>query len=189
MKLYPEARYIGAINDPQRLILSHRLERLTPIPTRIYFNCIVKRIIRRPIRYNKNIAFDSGSERFPDVERAPILTPFELEAKKKLLPIERQLRNHPITTRRLNEIPGKLQEVPQHMKTDLGLRLRKRIFKFSPLPTAKILVTEADLRRKDGSHKEYSIIGKELSIMDFMKKSVDEKDLEEIEMYRKMKKI
>lgn len=189
-RLYPDARYIGMINDPAHQIISERLEALKIRPVRIVFNCMSKRIVRRQLRNNKKIAFNSGQERFKDAERAPLLTASEQEAKKKLLPIERQLHDYPITTRRISQIPGKLHETPQHMKPAFELELRKRLFKFLPLPSAKVLVTEADLKPdSDESYVTATFFGKELNIMDYLKDSVDPKDLQEIKAYKEMKRI
>nr|XP_014095721.2 uncharacterized protein LOC106621393 [Bactrocera oleae] len=145
--LYPDSKYINMINSPRKELISVHLGGTPKAPVRIRFNCILKRVTRRQLRNNKKIVFNSGSERFPELEIRPVqFTVKQLENLKNTLPVERQLRDYPITKKPLSEISSHLYDMPAHMRPAYEPTLRKRLFKFKPLPEPKVLVSEKLLR-------------------------------------------
>ncbi|XP_067633557.1 uncharacterized protein [Eurosta solidaginis] len=149
VNLYPDSKYINMINSPRRegISLRRTIAKLRRRTIRIRFNCITKRVIRRQLRINKKIVFNSGSERFPELDYRPvILNATQLEELKNRLPPERQLRDHPIMRKKASQISSHLLEAPEHMRPAYVPTLRKRFFKFLPLPGPKVLITEQELR-------------------------------------------
>ncbi|XP_011203432.3 uncharacterized protein LOC105226301 [Bactrocera dorsalis] len=141
--LYPDSKYINMINSPRKDLISVHAGGTPKAPVRIRFNCIFRRVTRRQLRNNKKIVFNSGSERFPELEIRPVqLTVKQLEDLKNKLPPERQLRDYPITRRPLSQISSHLYDTPTHMRPAYEPALRKRLFKFRPLPEPKVLVSE-----------------------------------------------
>ncbi|TMW48335.1 hypothetical protein DOY81_006586, partial [Sarcophaga bullata] len=155
LKLYPDAKYITMITKPIRTPLSVRKEPLIDLPPRIKYNCIAKRITRKQLRSNKKIAFNSGQERFRDSYHLPILTQTQQDLIKQSLPLERQFRDHPIMNKSPSEIQTKIFFTPKHMLPHFVPKLRKKLFKFLPLPQAKVLVTEDDTNVKDTDTSGY----------------------------------
>lgn len=141
--LYPDSKYINMINSPRKELISVHQGGIPKVPVRIRFNCIFRPVTRRQLRNNKKIVFNSGSERFPELEIRPVqLTAKQLNHLKNTLPPERQLRDYPITRKPISEIASHLYDTPVHMRPAYEPTLRKRLFKFSPLPEPKVLVSE-----------------------------------------------
>lgn len=149
LKLYPDVKYLTMITKPTRTALSVRKEPLLELPPRLKYNCIAKRIVRKQLKSNKKIAFNSGQERFRDSCHLPILTQKQQELIKQSLPLERQLRDHPVMDKSPSAIQSKVFFTPKHMLPHFVPRLRKKLFKFLPLPEAKVLVTDDDTNVKD----------------------------------------
>lgn len=155
LQLYPDSKYIAMINNPVRTPLSLRSEQILNFLPKIKFNSIAKKITRKQLRNNKKIAFNSSQDRFRDSYRHPIITNKQIEEIKKSLPIERQFRDNPIMEKRVSQIKSKLYETPKHMLPNYEPKLRKKIFKFQPLPQAKVLVTEKDTNFIESSEDGY----------------------------------
>ncbi|XP_046810651.1 uncharacterized protein LOC111675708 [Lucilia cuprina] len=153
--LYPDSKYIAMINNPLRAPLSLRPKTISTIKPQIKFNCIAKRVTRKQLRNNKKIAFSSTQERFRDSYRLPILTLSQQEQLKQSLPYERQFRDHPIMNKLPSDIKSKLYQTPKHMQLNYEPKLRKKIFKFQPLPQAKVLVTENNLNIREAHREGY----------------------------------
>ncbi|CAD7011353.1 unnamed protein product [Ceratitis capitata] len=131
---YPDSKYIKMINTPRKEPISSRAT----------------------AAYNKKIAFSSGTERFPELEiRHVQLTVRQLEKLKASLPPERRLHDHPTMTKSLTEIRSHLYDTPPaHMRPAYEQPLRKKAFKFKPLPERKVLVTK-DLLRPSAAETLY----------------------------------
>ncbi|XP_017486203.1 PREDICTED: uncharacterized protein LOC108374716 [Rhagoletis zephyria] len=172
--MFPDSKYINMINSPHREYLSIRPGGMPTAPMQIRFNCISKRVIRRQLRINKKIVFNSGSERFPDLDIRPVMfTATQLERLKQSLPPERQLRDYPVMRKRLSEITSQLHKTPAHMKPAYEPKLRKRLFKFQPLPEPKVLVSEKELLPSTMLSPELKFFyGKPVNPYDFMKGGV-----------------
>uniref|UniRef100_A0A1B0C1X5 Uncharacterized protein n=1 Tax=Glossina palpalis gambiensis TaxID=67801 RepID=A0A1B0C1X5_9MUSC len=142
---YADAKYIHSLSDPSRRLISLRSEPLPQIPPRIEFNTLRKPIIRKTLRINKKIVFGSGQPRFKEEKRlVQTLTIAQLEALKETLPLERQLRDHPIMSKAPEEIASKLYVITRK-GPEIEIPKSLKDFKFSPLPDPKILVTREDI--------------------------------------------
>uniref|UniRef100_A0A1A9ZBK5 Uncharacterized protein n=1 Tax=Glossina pallidipes TaxID=7398 RepID=A0A1A9ZBK5_GLOPL len=143
---YADAKYIHSLSDPSRRLISLRSEPLPQILPRIEFNTLRKPIIRKTLRINKKIVFGSGQPRWKDGKCAvQTLTIAQLEALKETLPLERQLRDHPIMSKASDEITSRLHEVARKGPV-MEIPKSLKDFKFSALPDPKILVTSDDIR-------------------------------------------
>uniref|UniRef100_W8BDS4 Uncharacterized protein n=1 Tax=Ceratitis capitata TaxID=7213 RepID=W8BDS4_CERCA len=153
---YPDSKYIKMINTPRKEPISSHATGMFKKPIKIRFNCMYKHVTRRQLRSNKKIAFSSGTERFPDLEiRHVQLTVRQLEKLKASLPPERRLHDHPTMTKSLTEIRSHLYDTPPaHMRPAYEQPLRKKAFKFKPLPEPKVLVTK-DLLRPSAAETLY----------------------------------
>ncbi|ALC42258.1 CG13870 [Drosophila busckii] len=145
LKLFAEGKYINMLSNPKRYPMSTRDYALAPYEPRIVYNCIAKRIVRKQLRNNKKIAFMSGQERWKDGVRPLQLTARQLEEIKARLPDDRRLTDRPLELR-ASKIVSQLHHVPEHMRVSYMPQLRKRLFKFLPVPTARVLVTDSDIR-------------------------------------------
>ncbi|KAM7345189.1 uncharacterized protein ACRADG_011586 [Cochliomyia hominivorax] len=141
--IYANAKYISMINYPARTPLSLRIETIIGLKPQIRFNTVAKKIMRKQLKSNKKIAFNTTQERFKDSFRLPIITKERLEDIKQSLPTECQLRDHPVMQKRLSQIKSKIYEKPKYIPTNYDTKLRKKLFKFQPLPEAKILILES----------------------------------------------
>ncbi|XP_054739351.1 uncharacterized protein LOC129245295 [Anastrepha obliqua] len=174
IQLYPDSKYINMINSPHKEYLSIRPGGLRQVPVRVRFNCIsIKRVVRRQLRVNKKIVFNSGTERFPELDIRPmVFTATQLEELKSKLPPERQLRDQPVMGKRLSEIKSKLYETSSHLKSVYRSTLHKQDFKFQPLPEPKILVSEKELRPSLTLSTDLLFFyDKPINVYDFMKDS------------------
>ncbi|XP_011195357.2 uncharacterized protein LOC105220612 [Zeugodacus cucurbitae] len=154
--LYPDSKYINMINAPRKELISVHQGGTPKAPIRIRFNCIFRRVTRRHLLNNKKIVFNSGSERFPELEIRPVqFTVKQLEALKNTLPPERRLHDRPVTQKSLSQITSHLYDMPAHMRPAYKPTLRKRLFKFKPLPEPKVLVSEKILRSKSPGVQYY----------------------------------
>ncbi|XP_065369888.1 uncharacterized protein LOC135962082 [Calliphora vicina] len=171
IQLYPDSKYIGMINHPSRTPLSLRPKNISSAAPPIKFNCIAKKVTRKQLRNNKKIAFNSSQERFRDGYRLPVLTQMQQEQLKLTLPLERQFRDNPIINKRPSEIKSKLYQTPKHMLPNYEPKLRKKIFKFQPLPQAKVLVTESDTNSNETSKEGFYL--KMLEAKNFFKDNVE----------------
>ncbi|KAH8290897.1 hypothetical protein KR054_006861, partial [Drosophila jambulina] len=144
INMFADSKYINMLSQPQRHNISIRIFPVPVYEPKITYNCAAKRIARKQLKNNKKIAFNSGQERWKDAERPMQLTTRQLEAIKAKLPPSRRLVDHPI------EIPenlaSKLTHVPDHQRVTYMPKLRKRLFKFLPIPAARVLVTDSDIR-------------------------------------------
>ncbi|XP_030387267.1 uncharacterized protein LOC115633903 [Scaptodrosophila lebanonensis] len=145
LNMFADAKYLNMLTQPQRAIISKREIALPPYTPRIVFNSVAKRVVRKQLRNNKKIAFNSGQERFKDADRPMQLTVRQLEAIKARLPPERRLVDRPLDLRK-STIVSKLMQVPDHQKVAYMPKLRKRLFKFLPVPAARVLVTDSDIK-------------------------------------------
>lgn len=136
---YADARYLQIINHPQRLPISYRVKPLPKKPIKIHFNTMEKRIVRKQLRMNKKIAFGSGKERFADDQKLSSITKPSLREITERLPPEKRIRNYPVTNKPLTDIRSKYMEPVKRILPMMELALRKREFKFPPLPEPKIL--------------------------------------------------
>ncbi|KAH8253303.1 hypothetical protein KR032_004693, partial [Drosophila birchii] len=144
INLFADAKYINMLSQPQRNKISIRKFALPPYVPKITYNCAAKRVVRKQLKNNKKIAFNSGQERWKDGERPMQLTTRQLEAIKAKLPPERRLIDHPIEIP--EDMPSRLTHVPDHQRVTYMPKLRKRLFKFLPIPAARVLVTDSDIR-------------------------------------------
>lgn len=145
LKLYADGKYLNMLVNPKHFSISVRDFPLDPYVPRIVYNCIAKRIVRKQLRNNKKIAFMSGQERWKDGVRVLQMTQRQLEEIKARLPEDRRLEDHPINLRP-SKMVSRLQFVPERMRTTYLPTLRKRLFKFLPIPGARVLVTDSDIR-------------------------------------------
>lgn len=144
INMFADSKYINMLSQPQRQDISTRIFPVPPYVPKITYNCASKRVMRKQLKNNKKIAFNSGQERWKDAERPLQLTNRQLEAIKEKLPPERRLEDHPIN---IPEIVGsRLHHVPNHQRVTFMPKLRKRLFKFLPIPGARVLVTDSDIR-------------------------------------------
>ncbi|KAH8308819.1 hypothetical protein KR059_002080, partial [Drosophila kikkawai] len=142
--MFADSKYMNMINQPYRHNISIRV---LPVPSyvpKITYNCAAKRVVRKQLKNNKKIAFNSGQERWKDAERPMQLTNRQLDAIKAKLPAERRLIDHPIDIP--EDLTSRLTHVPDHQRVTYMPKLRKRLFKFLPIPTARVLVTDSDIR-------------------------------------------
>ncbi|XP_058982093.1 uncharacterized protein LOC101888426 [Musca domestica] len=147
VKLFHDAKYVNMILDPPHDLGSLRAEPMPQLPVRIIFDRMIKVVSRKQLRTNRKLAFGSSLDRWTDDEQRPtVLTAQQVKELKEKLPPERRLRNKPIMTKKTEEIQSKLLETPIHMLPNYVPKLRKRLFKFSPLPNAKILTNDGDIR-------------------------------------------
>ncbi|XP_052840009.1 uncharacterized protein LOC128254756 [Drosophila gunungcola] len=144
ISMFADAKYINMLSQPQRHPISIRAYPVPPYVPKITYNCAAKRVMRKQLKNNKKIAFNSGQERWKDGERPLQLTARQLEAIKQRLPPERRLMDHPIELPEL--MPSRLTQVPDHQRVTYMPKLRKRLFKFLPIPGARVLVTDSDIR-------------------------------------------
>ncbi|EDV55302.1 uncharacterized protein LOC6547587 [Drosophila erecta] len=144
ISMYADSKYINMLSQPQRHPISIRTYPVPPYVPKITYNCAAKRVIRKQLKNNKKIAFNSGQERWKDGERPMQLTARQLEAIKQKLPPERRLMDYPIELPEV--IPSRLTQVPDHQRVTYMPKLRKRLFKFLPIPGARVLVTDSDIR-------------------------------------------
>ncbi|KAH8365304.1 hypothetical protein KR084_008740 [Drosophila pseudotakahashii] len=144
ISMFADAKYINMLSQPQRHPISIRTYPVPPYVPKITYNCAAKRVVRKQLKNNKKIAFNSGQERWKDGERPLQLTARQLEAIKQKLPPERRLMDYPIELPEL--IPRRLTHVPDHQRVTYMPKLRKRLFKFLPIPGARVLVTDNDIR-------------------------------------------
>eukprot|EP00099_Drosophila_melanogaster_P025937 NP_725961.1 uncharacterized protein Dmel_CG13870, isoform B [Drosophila melanogaster] len=144
ISMYADSKYINMLSQPQRHPISIRAYPVPPYVPKITYNCAAKRVIRKQLKNNKKIAFNSGQERWKDGERPMQLTARQLEAIKQKLPPERRLMDYPIELPEV--IPSRLTQVPDHQRVTYMPKLRKRLFKFLPIPGARVLVTDSDIR-------------------------------------------
>ncbi|KMY95257.1 uncharacterized protein LOC6735376 [Drosophila simulans] len=144
INMYADSKYINMLSQPQRHPISIRQYPVPPYVPKITYNCAAKRVIRKQLKNNKKIAFNSGQERWKDGERPMQLTARQLEAIKQKLPPERRLMDYPIELPEV--IPSRLTQVPDHQRVTYMPKLRKRLFKFLPIPGARVLVTDSDIR-------------------------------------------
>ncbi|XP_020806732.1 uncharacterized protein LOC110182912 [Drosophila serrata] len=144
INMFADAKYINMLTQPQRHNISIRNFPVPPYVPKIVYNCAAKRIVRKQLKNNKKIAFNSGQERWKDGERPMQLTTRQLEAIKAKLPPERRLIDHPIDIP--EDLPSRLTHVPDHQRVTYMPKLRKRLFKFLPIPAARVLVTDSDIR-------------------------------------------
>ncbi|XP_030554336.1 uncharacterized protein LOC115757987 [Drosophila novamexicana] len=145
LKMFADGKYLNMLVNPKRFPISTRDFPVPPYVPRIVYNCIAKRIPRKQLRNNKKIAFLSGQERWKDGVRPLQLTTRQLEAIKERLPEDRRLTDRPIELR-ASKMVSRLHHVPHHMRTTYMPKLRKRLFKFLPIPGARVLVTDSDIR-------------------------------------------
>uniref|UniRef100_W8BTJ9 Uncharacterized protein n=3 Tax=Ceratitis capitata TaxID=7213 RepID=W8BTJ9_CERCA len=171
LTLYADSKYINMINAPQKEPISIHSGGIASKPVGIHFNCMTKRKVRRQLRINKKIVFNSGSDRFPELDIRPVqLTARKLEDLKNSLPRERQLRDHPVMRKSIGQIKSKLYATPAHMRPAYEPNLRKRDFKFRPLPEPKVLITEKQLRPSDPELEFF--FNKPIRPEDFMKTGI-----------------
>lgn len=145
LKLFADGKYLNMLVNPKRFAISLRDFPVAPYVPKIVYNAIAKRVIRKQLRNNKKIAFMSGQERWADGPRVIMLTQTQLEELKLTLPEDRRLVDHPIELRE-DRIVSRLHHVPNHMKVTYHPKLRKRLYKFLPIPGARVLVTDSDIR-------------------------------------------
>ncbi|XP_022224573.2 uncharacterized protein LOC111075538 [Drosophila obscura] len=145
LNLFADAKYINMVTNPLHIPISVRNFPVPEYVPKIVYNCVAKRAVRKQLKNNKKIAFNSGQERWKDADRPLQLTARQLEAIKESLPEERRLIDHPVLLPSA-QITGKLFHVPDHQKVTFMPKLRKRLFKFLPIPGAKVLVTDGDIR-------------------------------------------
>lgn len=145
LKLHADGKYLNMLVNPKRWNISLRDYPVMPYVPKIVYNAIAKRVIRKQLRNNKKIAFLSGQERWADSPRVIMLTQSQLEELKMTLPEDRRLIDHPLELRE-DRIVSRLHHVPDHMKVTYHPKLRKRLFKFLPIPGARVLVTDSDIR-------------------------------------------
>ncbi|EDW74996.2 uncharacterized protein Dwil_GK15978 [Drosophila willistoni] len=145
LNLFADGKYLNMLNNPTHHPISFRDYPLPTYEPKIVYNCVAKRVARKQLRNNKKIAFNSGQERWKDGDRPLQLTTTQIEAIKESLPPERRLVDNPIQLRR-SRIISKLFHVPEHQKVTYLPKLRKRLFKFLPIPGARVLVTDSDIR-------------------------------------------
>ncbi|BFG06320.1 uncharacterized protein DMAD_04852 [Drosophila madeirensis] len=145
LNLFADAKYINMVNNPLHIPISVRTFPVPQYVPKIVYNCVAKRAVRKQLKNNKKIAFNSGQERWKDADRPLQLTARQLEAIKESLPEQRRLVDRPVLLPSA-EITGKLFHVPDHQKVTFMPKLRKRLFKFLPIPGAKALVTDGDIR-------------------------------------------
>lgn len=145
LKMFADAKYLNMLINPRQFPISVRDFPVPPYVPRIVYNCAAKRIPRKQLRNNKKIAFLSGQERWKDGSRPLQLTTRQMEAIKERLPIDRRLCDHSLELRE-SKIMSRLHHVPHHMRTTYMPKLRKRLFKFLPIPGARVLVTDSDIR-------------------------------------------
>ncbi|KAM8713351.1 hypothetical protein ACLKA7_013634 [Drosophila subpalustris] len=145
LKMFADGKYLNMLVNPKHLTISIRDFPIPPYIPRIVYNCVAKRVARKQLRNNKKIAFLSGQERWKDGVRTMQLTQRQLEAIKESLPMERRLIDRPLELRE-SRIVSRLHHVPQHMRNTYMPKLRKRLFKFLPIPGARVLVTDSDIR-------------------------------------------
>ncbi|XP_061391384.1 uncharacterized protein LOC133326793 [Musca vetustissima] len=156
VKLFHDVKYINMILDPPHNLGSLRSEPLPQLPTRIKFDRMVKVITRKQLRTNRKLAFGSSSDRWKEDEQRQLpLTAQQVKELKEKLPPERRLHNKPIMMKKPDEIQSQLLKTPLHMLPNYVPKLRKRLFKFSPLPGAKILTDDADIRPGEPSKHGY----------------------------------
>ncbi|XP_017072679.1 uncharacterized protein LOC108108937 [Drosophila eugracilis] len=144
ISMFADAKYINMLSQPNRNPISIRPYPVPPYVPKITYNCAAKRIMRKQLKNNKKIAFNSGQERWKDGERPLQLTARQLEAIKQKLPEDRRLKDYPIDLPEV--IPSRLTQVPDHQRVTYMPKLRKRLFKFLPIPGARVLVTDSDIR-------------------------------------------
>ncbi|XP_034108615.1 uncharacterized protein LOC117570843 [Drosophila albomicans] len=144
LKMFADGKYLNMLVNPRHFPISIRDFPVPPYVPRIVYNCVSKRVIRKQLRNNKKIAFLSGQERWKDGARPLQLTARQLEAIKERLPIERRLVDHPLELRP-SKMLSRLHHVPEHMRNTYMPKLRKRLFKFLPIPGARVLVTESEI--------------------------------------------
>ncbi|KAH8400702.1 hypothetical protein KR009_000445 [Drosophila setifemur] len=144
ISMFADAKYINMLSQPQRQDISIRLFPVPPYVPKIKYNCAAKRVSRKQLKNNKKIAFNSGQERWKDADRPLQLTSRQLEAIKEKLPPERRLMDHPLDLP--EQITSRLAQVPDHQRVTFMPKLRKRLFKFLPIPGARVLVTDSDVR-------------------------------------------
>ncbi|EDW10176.1 uncharacterized protein LOC6580400 [Drosophila mojavensis] len=145
LKMFADAKYLNMLVNPRHLPISTRDFPAPPYVPRIVYNCIAKRVIRKQLRNNKKIAFMSGQERWKDGVRVLQMTQRQLEEIKARLPEDRRLEDRPINLR-ASKMLSRLFIVPDRMRTTYVPMLRKRLFKFLPIPGARVLVTDSDIR-------------------------------------------
>ncbi|XP_002018341.2 uncharacterized protein LOC6593112 [Drosophila persimilis] len=145
LTLFADAKYVNMVTNPLHIPISVRNFPVPEYVPKIVYNCVAKRAVRKQLKNNKKIAFNSGQERWKDAERPLQLTARQLEAIKESLPEDRRLIDRPVVLPS-TEITGKLFHVPDHQKVTFMPKLRKRLFKFLPIPGAKVLVTDGDIR-------------------------------------------
>lgn len=145
LKMFADGKYLNMLVNPRHYIISFRDFPIAPYVPRIIYNCVAKRVARKQLRNNKKIAFLSGQERWKDGARPLQLTQRQLEAIKERLPMERRLCDQPLVLRE-SRIISKLHHVPHHLRNTYMPKLRKRLFKFLPIPGARVLVTDSDIR-------------------------------------------
>lgn len=145
LKMFADSKYLNMLVNPVRWPISTRDFPVPPYVPKIVYNSIAKRVVRKQLRNNKKIAFNSGQERWTDGPRVIMLTQRQLEELKMTLPEERRLVDRPIDLRE-SHIVSRLHHVPEHMKVTYQPKLRKRLFKFQPIPGARVLVTDSDIR-------------------------------------------
>lgn len=144
INMFADSKYINMLSQPQRHNISTRHFPVPPYVPKITYNCAAKRVTRKQLKNNKKIAFNSGQERWKDGERPMQLTNRQLEAIKARLPPERRLVDHPIELP--EQLASRLTQVPDHQRVTYMPKLRKRLFKFLPIPGARVLVTDSDIR-------------------------------------------
>lgn len=145
LKMFVDSKYRNMIVNPMRWPISTRDFPVPPYVPKIVYNSIAKRVVRKQLRNNKKIAFNSGQERWTDGPRVIMMTQRQLEELKMTLPEERRLMDHPMDLR-ASHMVSRLHHVPEHMKVTYKPKLRKRLFKFLPIPGARVLVTDSDIR-------------------------------------------
>ncbi|KAH8418311.1 hypothetical protein KR222_009576, partial [Zaprionus bogoriensis] len=145
LKMFADGKYLNMLVNPRRWPISTREFPLMPYVPKIVYNCIAKRVVRKQLRNNKKIAFLSGQERWKDGARPIQMTQRQMEELKMRLPEERRLIDHPLELR-ASKITSRLSHVPHHMRTTYTPKLRKRLFKFLPIPGARVLVTDSDIQ-------------------------------------------
>ncbi|XP_073846385.1 uncharacterized protein [Musca autumnalis] len=155
VKLFHDAKYINMILDPPHDVGTFREEPMPQLPTRITFDRMVKVIIRKQLRSNRKLAFGSSVDRWKDDERPAVLTAQQVKELKEKLPVDRRIQNKPVMVKKQEEIKTKLLETPVHMLPNYVPKLRKRLFKFSPMPNAKILTSERDIRPAEPAKHGY----------------------------------
>lgn len=138
-------KYLQLINYPQRKVFSFRLQ---PIPRRepqIKFSSLEKYIIRKQLRFNKKIAFGTGKDRFPDMPCPMPLSAIKLQKIKTQIPDDRRFTNKPVMQKPLSCIQTKYMEPVKRRYPMMDLSLRKRDFRFMPLPEAKLLMSSDEI--------------------------------------------